>query len=53
MRVLHAYLDYLLRNRERLLATNGLDDWARAEATSLAGGDQQGPPPHCPDQHRP
>jgi integrase len=30
---LHAYLDDLLRNRERLLATSGLDDWARAEAT--------------------
>jgi integrase len=30
---LHAYLEDLLRNRERLLATSGLDDWARAEAT--------------------
>ncbi len=29
---LHAYLDDLLRNRERLLATSGLD-WARTEAT--------------------
>ena len=30
---LQAYLDDLLRNRERLLATSGLDDWARTEAT--------------------
>jgi integrase len=30
---LHAYLDDLLRTRERLLATSELDDWARAEAT--------------------
>jgi hypothetical protein len=30
---LQAYLDDLLRNRERLLATNDLDDWARTEAT--------------------
>jgi integrase len=30
---LHAYLDDLLRNRERLLATTDLEDWARAEAT--------------------
>ena len=29
---LHAYLDDLLRTRERLLATPDLDDWARAEA---------------------
>ena len=29
---LHAYLDDLLRNRERLLATIDLDEWARAEA---------------------
>ena len=29
---LHAYLDDLLRTRERLLATADLDDWARAEA---------------------
>jgi integrase len=29
---LHAYLDDLLRTRERLLATTDLDDWARAEA---------------------
>jgi hypothetical protein len=29
---LQAYLDDLLRNRERLLAAHGLDDWARAEA---------------------
>ena len=29
---LHAYLDDLLRNRERLLATIDIDDWARAEA---------------------
>ncbi|PZS22933.1 MAG: hypothetical protein DLM61_25010 [Pseudonocardiales bacterium] len=29
---LHAYLDDLLRTRERLLATRELDDWARAEA---------------------
>ena len=29
---LHAYLDDLLRNRERLLAANDIDDWARAEA---------------------
>jgi len=29
---LHAYLDDLLRTRERLLATTGLDEWARAEA---------------------
>lgn len=29
----HAYLDDLLRNRERLLAASGLDDWARTEAT--------------------
>ena len=29
---LHAYLDDLLRTRERLLATTELDDWARAEA---------------------
>jgi integrase len=30
---LHAYLDDLLRNRERLLASTDIDDWARAEAT--------------------
>ena len=30
---LHAYLDDLLRNRERLLSTSDLDDWARTEAT--------------------
>src|SRR5215211_206652 len=30
---LHAYLDDLLRNRERLLAANDIDDWARTEAT--------------------
>ena len=29
---LHAYLDDLLRNRERVLAATGIDDWARAEA---------------------
>ncbi|HUO37455.1 MAG TPA: hypothetical protein VMU34_06290, partial [Mycobacterium sp.] len=29
---LHAYLDDLLRTRERLLATTDLDQWARAEA---------------------
>ncbi|CQD22287.1 site-specific recombinase XerD [Mycobacterium europaeum] len=29
---LHAYLDDLLRTRERLLATTDLDAWARAEA---------------------
>jgi integrase len=29
---LHAYLDDLLRTRERLLATTDLDDWACAEA---------------------
>lgn len=29
---LQAYLDDLLRNRERLLATSELDEWARAEA---------------------
>lgn len=29
---LHAYLDDLLRTRERLLATTELDHWARAEA---------------------
>jgi integrase len=29
---LHAYLDDLLRNRERLLAASDIDDWARAEA---------------------
>jgi integrase len=29
---LQAYLDDLLRNRERILATTELDDWARAEA---------------------
>jgi len=29
---LHAYLDDLLRTRERLLATTELDQWARAEA---------------------
>ncbi len=29
---LRAYLDDLLRNRERVLAAAGLDDWARAEA---------------------
>ena len=29
---LHAYLDDLLRTRERLLATSDLDPWARAEA---------------------
>jgi integrase len=29
---LHAYLDDLLRNRERLLASCEVDDWARAEA---------------------
>ena len=29
---LHAYLDDLLRTRERLLAATDLDDWARAEA---------------------
>jgi hypothetical protein len=29
---LQAYLDDLLRNRERLLATNAIDDWARTEA---------------------
>src|SRR5215211_3561217 len=30
---LRAYLDDLLRNRERLLAANDIDDWARTEAT--------------------
>jgi len=30
---LQAYLDDLLRTRERLLATTDLDQWARAEAT--------------------
>ena len=30
---LQAYLEDLLRNRERLLATSSLDDWARSEAT--------------------
>ncbi|MGA3220870.1 MAG: transposase [Acidimicrobiales bacterium] len=29
---LHAYLDDLLRNRERLLAATALDEWARSEA---------------------
>lgn len=29
---LHAYLDDLLRTRERLLASTDLDEWARAEA---------------------
>jgi hypothetical protein len=29
---LHAYLDDLLRTRERLFATTELDQWARAEA---------------------
>ena len=29
---LHAYLDDLLRNRERLLAATDLKDWARTEA---------------------
>lgn len=29
---LQAYLDDLLRNRERVLAATGIDDWARAEA---------------------
>jgi integrase len=29
---LHAYLDDLLRTRERLLATTHVDEWARAEA---------------------
>jgi hypothetical protein len=29
---LHAYLDDLLRNRERLLAATDLEDWARTEA---------------------
>lgn len=30
---LHAYLQDLLRNREKLMATTDVDDWARAEAT--------------------
>jgi hypothetical protein len=30
---LHAYLDDLLRNRERVLAAAEVDQWARAEAT--------------------
>jgi len=30
---LQAYLDDLLRNRERILASTELDDWARTEAT--------------------
>jgi integrase len=30
---LQAYLDDLLRNRERVLATTDIDSWARAEAT--------------------
>ena len=29
---LHAYLDDLLRNRERILASSEVDEWARAEA---------------------
>jgi len=29
---LHAYLDDLLRNRERVLAATDIDDWARTEA---------------------
>jgi hypothetical protein len=29
---LHAYLDDLLRNRERVLAAADIDQWARAEA---------------------
>lgn len=32
---LRAYLDTLLRNRERLAAAGELDDWARAETTPL------------------
>jgi hypothetical protein len=31
-RHLHAYLDDLLRNRERVLAAADVDQWARAEA---------------------
>ena len=34
---LHAYLDDLLRTRERLLATTDLDQWARAEAMPSEG----------------
>ncbi len=30
---LHAYLQDLLRNREKLMTTTDIDDWARAEAT--------------------
>ena len=33
---LHAYLDDLLRNRERVLAAAGVDQWARAEAVPSA-----------------
>lgn len=34
---LHAYLDDLLRNSERLRAAVDIDDWARVEATPSSG----------------
>ena len=53
---LTAYLDDLLRTRERLAAAiDGVDEWARADATPAAGRDHPDPAAHQPDQgrHRP
>ena len=48
-----AYLDDLLRTRERLAAAiDGVDEWARADATPAAGGDHPDPAAHRPDQRR-
>ena len=49
---LHAYLDDLLRNRERVLAAAGIDQWARAEAAPVPGGNHQDPAAHHPDRER-
>ena len=48
---LHAYLDDLLRNRERLLATTDIDEWARAEAMPSAEEITPDPPADRPHHH--
>ena len=50
---LTAYLDDLLRTRERLAATiDGVDEWARADATPTERGDHPDPAADQPDQRR-
>ena len=51
---LHAYLDDLLRTRERLAAAiDGVDEWARADATPSQRGDHPDPAADHPHQRRP